>query len=310
MKAEDIKRKRFAIAVLLLITVLWGGTFPLNKTALDHTSPFVFVALRFLLASIIIYPFFKEGLKGLSKDAYKDGLIVAFWFFAGFMTQTIGLKFTTASKSAFITGTFVIFTPIFQTIIEKRPPPLSNIIGIVIVTAGILLMSSTGDDIGAVISELGRNFNFGDFMTLLCAISFGIYIVYLDIVSKKHNFKFVTFSQLFFTGIVALVLIPVMDYTGLEKAELEINNTVLIALGYTIIFATLINLTLQTIYQKEVSPTKAAIIYSFEPIFASLLAFIILGEIMTIFGIAGAIIIFCGLIFSETVRFDWKRKEY
>ncbi len=288
--------------ILLLLTVLWGGTFALIKSAIVHVSPFMFVTVRFGFASLIFLPFAWKHLKGLSAQQMKDGFWIGFWFFLGFILQTIGLQYTTASKSAFITGTFVVFTPLAQTIIERRPPSLVNTIGIGIVAVGIIFLSGGDSDIMSVVTELGETFNFGDFLTLLCAMSFGIYIVWLDVISKRNHYMYTTFSQLAFTAVTAIVLMPFCHFTGIETIRFDFNFDVIGALLYTTLFATLFNVTMMTKYQKEVVPVKAAIIYSFEPIFASVIAFILLGEQFTKMGLTGAAIIFGGLVFTEVFK--------
>ncbi|MBN8546855.1 MAG: DMT family transporter [Ignavibacteria bacterium] len=290
--------------ILLLLTVIWGGTFSLIKNALDHVSPFVFVSLRFGFASLVFLPFVYKHLKGLDRGKLLDGFWIGFWFFLGFILQTVGLQYTTASKSAFITGTFVIFTPLAQTIIERRPPSLVNSIGIGIVAVGIIFLSSGDGDVISVLTELGSTFNFGDFLTLLCAMSFGIYIVYLDVVTKRNNYLYTTFSQLAFTAVVSILLMPVFHFTGVEVIKFSLDSDVVLALIYTTLFATLFNITMMTKYQKEVPPVKAAIIYAFEPIFAAVIAFLLLGEQFTKLGLIGAGIIFFGLLFTEVFKKD------
>ncbi len=292
-------RKYKAELVLILLTILWGGTFVLIKKALTHVSPFVFVSFRFGLASLFLLPFLWKHLKKLDFAAIKDGLWIGILFFGGFILQTVGLQYTTSTKSAFITGTFVIFTPIFQSIIEKRVPSVRNIISIAIVSVGIILLSAKEGSVFSVFTELGETFNFGDFLTLLCAIIFGVYIVYLDIISKKHYHLYVTFSQVFTTFIIAIMCLPLFNLTGIERIKLDFHPDLFIAVGYTVFFATLITITLQSRFQKEVTPTKAAIIYSSEPLFATLTAYIIIGETLTTLGMAGAGIILAGLLFSE-----------
>lgn len=288
--------------ILLLLTVLWGGTFALIKSAIVHVSPFMFVTVRFGFASLIFLPFAWKHLKGLSAQQLKDGFWIGFWFFLGFILQTIGLQYTTASKSAFITGTFVVFTPLAQTIIEGRPPSFVNTVGIGIVAVGIIFLSGGDRDIMSVVTELGETFNFGDFLTLLCAMSFGIYIVWLDVISKRNHYIYTTFSQLAFTAVTAIVLMPFFHFSGVETIRFDFNFDVVGALLYTTLFATLFNVTMMTKYQKEVVPVKAAIIYSFEPIFAAVIAFILLGEQFTKMGLIGAAIIFGGLIFTEVFK--------
>lgn len=296
----SVKPKRLHSEFFLLLTALiWGGTFSLIKSALDDISAMVFVSLRFGLASIILYFLFRSSLKGLRIQNYKDGFILGFLLFAGFITQTLGLKETTATKSAFITGTFVVLTPIFQVVIEKRIPSLVNIIGIIIVFTGIAFLSSSGDSILGVFSELGSNFTFGDFLTFLCAVFYALYIVYLDIISGRNNYKFLTFFQIFVTMILSVLSIPFLHITGVEAAYINFTNLVIFTILYTSLFATIITTLLQTKYQRGVTPTKAGIIFSFEPIFAALFAYLFLSEIPGFMGIIGAVLIFSGILFTE-----------
>jgi drug/metabolite transporter (DMT)-like permease len=105
-----------------------------------------------------------------------------------------------------------------------------------------------------------------------------------------------------FTAVIALLFMPFLDYFDIEKVVFVFNSDVIIALVYTTIFATLFNITMMTKYQKEVVPVKAAIIYSFEPIFAAVFAFIMIGESFTRMGLVGAAIIFSGLVFTEIFK--------
>ncbi len=284
---------------LLLTALIWGGTFSLIKAALDDVSAMVFVSLRFGLASIILFFVFRSSLKGVGKQNIKDGAVLGFLLFAGFITQTLGLKETTATKSAFITGTFVVLTPIFQVLIEKRIPSLINIVGIIIVFTGIAFLSSKGDSAFDIFNELGSNFTFGDFLTFLCAVFYALYIVYLDIISSRNDYKFLTFFQIFVTLILSVISIPLLHITHVEYAYINPSELVIFAILYTALFATIITTMLQTKYQRGVTPTKAGIIFSFEPIFAALFAYIFLSEIPGFAGIIGAVLIFTGIIITE-----------
>lgn len=284
---------------LLLTALIWGGTFSLIKAALDDVSAMVFVSLRFGLASLILFFVFRSSLKGVGKQNIKDGAVLGFLLFAGFITQTLGLKETTATKSAFITGTFVVLTPIFQVLIEKRIPSLINIVGIIVVFTGIAFLSSKGDSAFDIFNELGSNFTFGDFLTFLCAIFYALYIVYLDIISSRNDYKFLTFFQIFVTLILSVISIPLLHITNVEYAYINPSELVIFAILYTALFATIITTMLQTKYQRGVTPTKAGIIFSFEPIFAALFAYIFLSEIPGFAGIIGAVLIFTGIIITE-----------
>jgi drug/metabolite transporter (DMT)-like permease len=292
-------KKFLGEGALLLTTLLWGVTFVIIKTALTDVSPLLFVSLRFSLAAIVMLPFVIMAIKKAPAPALIAGAILGLLNFAGFATQTVGLNFTNATKSGFITGTFVIFTPIFQFILEKRLPKKQNVFGIMLVLLGLIFLSSKGTSFFDIFSEIGSNFNIGDFYTLACAMLFALYIVYLDIVSHKHDYKTLVFVQIAVTGLFGWLFVFILSATGLETVSFSLNGMVIFTVVYTAIFATVVATTLQTKYQKVVTPTKAAIIFSFEPIFASLFAFLIIGEKISGFGFVGCIFIFTGLLVSE-----------
>jgi len=292
-------KKYIGEGALLLTTTLWGVTFVIIKESLNSSSPLVFVSLRFSIAALILSPLIIKTFNNISKKLLLSGLLLSFFFFVGFATQTIGLKYTSATKSGFITGTFILFTPIFQYLIEKKVPTKENIFGIIIILFGLTFLSSKGESFLNIFKELGGGFNIGDFFTLLCAISFALYLVYLDVVTKKHDNMPLFYMQIFFTAIFAIVCALLFSTIGIEKIILTLNKQLLFALIYTSIFATIITTFLQTKYQKTVTPTKAGIIFSFEAPLAALFAFIILSERISSFGYIGCALIFTGLLVTE-----------
>jgi drug/metabolite transporter (DMT)-like permease len=261
----------------------------------------MFLTFRFSIATIIFLPFVFGRLEKLDKESIKRGLILGFLYFGGFASQTLGLNYTSATKSAFITGTFVIFTPIFQIIIEKKLPTKGNIIGIILVAGGLIFLSSRGTHFLDVIHELGTNFNIGDYLTLVCAVFYSLYIVYLDIVSKKIDTLSLVFMQIAVTAAGAIAGAMIFDATGIETVKFILNKDVIFAVIYTSILATILTTTLQTKFQKYTTPAKAGIIFSFEPIFASVVAFFLLSEKISNFGLIGCVFIFCGLLISEVM---------
>jgi drug/metabolite transporter (DMT)-like permease len=288
-----------AEAALFFITFLWGGTFVLIKTALVHISPMVFVSVRFGLASIILLPFVIKHLFAATKSQYKKAIILGLSLFVGFATQTIGLRYTTATKSAFLTGMFVIITPIMQIALERRRPTKRNLFAILLGFFGILFLSSRGTNLYQVLFELGTGFNFGDFLTLICAANYSWYIVYLDMLGEDLNFKFLTFMQIFVTMILALPFVFFFNAIGVEKAQFDLFPIVIVAIIYTAIFTTILSTLLQTKFQKDVSPTRASIIFSMEPMYATVSAVFLIGEKLSIFGIIGCCFIFSGVLISE-----------
>ena len=284
---------------LLFNTLIWGGTFALIKDAFTNISPMLFVGLRFGLATLIILPFVYPHLKNTNKKTILAGTLLGLFYFAGFVTQTIGLNLTTATKSGFITGTFVVFIPILQLIIERRKPKWYNLVSVILVLIGLIMLSSKGDNLFDFIMQLGSDFNSGDLFTLICAILFAFQVVYVDIFTKKYNYLPMVFVQLLITGVGGFVLSFFFSMTSIESIKFTFNTSLIFAILYTSIFASVLATVIQLKFQKAVSPTKAGIIFSIEPIFAAIFAYFLLSEKISNFGLVGCVLIFIGLIASE-----------
>jgi len=284
VNAMQLTSRTRAESYLLSITIIWGSTFVLTKFILEDASPFVYVAIRFIAASILFGVLFFRRLRTISKDIISHGLVLGVLLFVGFMLQTIGMKFTTASKSAFITGLMVVFTPIFQLIIERKSPKIGNIIGVVLVAIGLYMLTS----------PKGSEFNIGDAMTLVCAVLFSIYTVYLSVYGREHDPAHLTFVQFTSTAILATIAIPFM-----ETARLNLTSNFMLNLAYLAVMPTVVALYVMAKYQKYTTPTRSAIIYSMEPPIAAIFAFFIIGEQIGMIGVVGGILILSGLIVSE-----------
>jgi len=283
-----------AESYLLSLTIIWGSTFVLTKFILENASPFVYVAVRFFIASLLFAALFFRRLRTISKDAVVKGLVLGVLLFLGFMLQTIGMKFTTASKSAFVTGLMVVFTPIFQLVIERKAPKIGNIIGVALIAIGLYLLTS----------PKGSEFNIGDALTLVCAVLFSIYTVYLDIFGKEHDPAHLTFIQFASTTILAAIAIPF-----LETAHLNLTFNFLLNLAYLAVMPTVVALYVMAKYQKYTTPTRSAIIYSMEPPVAAIFAFFIIGEQIGMIGVIGGVLILFGLIVSELSDVIFTRKK-
>ncbi len=293
--------------ILLFVTLIWGATFFIIKVALQNVSPILFVTIRFSFATLLLLPFMIKVIKKMNKEVIAGGVLLGLMYFLGFATQTVGLKYTSATKSGFITGSFILFTPFFQLMFEKKKPSGRNLLGVLFVILGLIFLSSKGSSILDIFQEIGSGFNIGDFFTLLCAIFYASYLVYLDIISKKQNYLPLVFLQVSVTAICGLILTLFLSLTNFEPVKFSFNNNVLFAFLYTAILATILTTTLQTKYQKIVTPTKAGIIFSFEPVFAALFAYLVINERISHFGFLGGILIFTGLLVTEL--FNKKKPE-
>lgn len=276
--------KSKAEIALLSTTLIWGNTFVAMKIVLQDTSPMMNVALRFGIASLIFLLIFRKKLFPLGGKLVKKGFLLGFFLFLGFIAQNIGLQYTTASKSAFITGLMVLFVPFLQIFIEKKAPRLGNILGIVLVVAGLWFLTAPA----------GSEFNTGDALTIICAICFAVYIIYLDIVSREMTAAQLTFLQIAATAIYGSVILLLT-----ETPTFVMSTSSFIALVFLTLCATVLTTYVQTKYQKDTTPTRAVIIFSIEPVIAAISAYFILGERIGALGVFGGGLIIAGVLLSE-----------
>jgi drug/metabolite transporter (DMT)-like permease len=279
-----VTAKNRAEAALLSMTLIWGGTFPIVKMGMEYVSPVLLVAIRFSLGTIILLAFFRKRIFPLPPEAVAKGSVLALFLFLGFVAQNIGLTITTASKSAFITGLMVLFVPLLQFIIEKRAPKIGNIAGILVVVGGLWLLSSPE----------GSTLNAGDALTLVCAVLFAVYIVYLDVISRE-----MTSMQLAFMQMAATTVYAVIAALTFESMYFSYTVRSIAGLLYLTLLATLLTTWGQTRFQRDTTPTRAAVIFSMEPVVAAILSYFILGEMLGTAGMIGGALIISGVLVSE-----------
>ena len=161
------------------------------------------------------------------------------------------------------------------------------------------MLSSKGNNTLEFIKQLGSDFNLGDLLTLICALLFAFQVVYVDVFTKKYDYLPMVFVQLLITGIGGFILAYLFSITSMEEIRFTSNANVIGSILYTALFASILATIIQLKFQKTVSPTKAGIIFSIEPIFAAIFAYFLLSEKISNFGLAGCLLIFIGLIVSE-----------
>ena len=270
---------------LLLVSIIWGATFPLVKVSLYYISPMGFLTLRFLLASLIILAvYFRKIFKNL--NALKASLILGVFLFLGYAFQTVGLKFTTSSNAGFITGLYVVFTPLFSHFIVREKLTGRIITALFLAVMGLYLLSGI------------HGLNFGDFLELLCAIAYGVHVSLIGKFSKEYDASSLTMLQLFFVFLFSSFL---WTYEGFN-----FNLTPILIFGiiFTGIFASALGIFVQVKAQRKIPPARAAIIFTTEPVFAGIFSWIFLGEIFDYLRIMGASLIILAMLLSvsEKVR--------
>jgi drug/metabolite transporter (DMT)-like permease len=242
------------------------------------------ISFRFTFCTILLLALFFRSIFPLRLEQAMKGGLLGLFLFLGFVVQTIGLTLTTASKSAFITGLTVVFVPLLQIVVNRRPLTFGNILGILVVTFGLWFLTSPE----------GSSFNAGDALTLACAVLFAAYMVYLDVVSRIMTTVQLTFVQVGTNALLAIGALSIF-----ESGPVHASPFSWLGLLYLAVFATFITTFLQTKYQKDTTPTRAAVIFTMEPVFAVILAAIFLGEHLGFLGIIGGGLIITGVLVSE-----------
>ncbi|MBT1279283.1 DMT family transporter [Thermoanaerobacter sp. CM-CNRG TB177] len=270
--------------VLILVTMVWGTTFIIVKNAIQTLPVYNFLFIRFLLAFLLLTIIFHKKLKTIDKKTLAVASVIGAMLFLGYAFQTMGLKYTTASKSGFISGFSVVLVPILEAVFLKRKPSKSSILGIVLAFIGLILLTANID----------LSINIGDFLTLLCAFAFGMQIVLIAKYASTLDTYLLATIQI---GIVALLsgIITLL----LEKPFVPTSFNVWAAIVITGVFATAFAIVAQNTMQAYTTATHAALIFALEPVFAAIAAFLIGGEVMSFRAILGGIFMFTGIVLSE-----------
>jgi len=279
---------RFKAEMTLLgVVIIWGYTFPVIKNVLELIPPFTFLTYRFLLASSVILLIFQKKLKRITIQTVSKGFLLGLFLFIGYFGQTVGTQFTTATKTAFITGISVVLVPAFSFFWIREKIGFNSIIGVALAMAGLFLMNSNGKLF---------HINKGDALVFLCAIGFALYIVAVHVYTKEYDYVQLVFIQLVTVFLMSFLMSLLFER---EALHFSYNLPVLWAIAVTGIFATAFALYLQNRFQQYSSPTKIAIIFSSEPVFGALFSHLILGETIGLFGVIGGIAIFIGMLIAQ-----------
>lgn len=279
--------KRFKAELLLfLVATLWAGTFPIVKVSMATIPPYYFIGIRFLIGSLLFTLIFFNKLKLNDSGILKAGLILGLFQTIGFASQTIGMISTTASNSALITGLTILIVPFAQYLIMRKPVQVENWIGILIVITGLYLL--TQPHISGI--------NTGDLITLICPFAWAFYIIYVDVYTNKYDIATLIFIQLWITAIICFALGFIYeDFSVITFSQHEIFS-----LLYMGILATLVTTVLLNRYQKETTPIRASIIYTWEQPAAVALSIIFINERFNSLQIIGGTLMVMGILFSET----------
>jgi drug/metabolite transporter (DMT)-like permease len=269
-------------AILLLVTLVWGTTFPILKAATQHLSGLEVSALRFLVAALCMSPFAFR----LSRAAWRDGALLGGVALVSYVSQAYGLQFISSNRSAFLTSLNVLLVPF-----------IAWMLGGVLTLQVLLAAALACLGIGLMSWEGGGNW-FGDGATLLSALAYAMYVLMLARMTQTHTARTLATTQIIMMALFGALMLCFEDSNQLASLPLRVQLAMPSVL-YLGVVATAGMLFLQAIGQRGVSASKAALIFALEPAFAALFAWLWLGEQLgqrAAFG--GAIVVFA-VVLSE-----------
>ena len=268
------------------VALLWGGTFVLVKAALDDISSLVYLALRFALAGVLLLWYFRRApIFRMPAKAYLITALVGGLLITGYIFQTIGLKTITPAKSAFLTGLYIPLVPVFGAIIWRKLPLWQEIVGLVLAVGGTAMISWP---------EQSARIAIGDWLTIICAVAYACHILALGHFTPQIGLARMTCWQIMFGGLFSAIGSPII-----EKPFWHVTTPTVAAIVVGGVFATAIAFGLQTWAQQHTSAARAALIFSLEPVFAWVVSFLVIGEVLTLRTGFGAALVLAGILFAE-----------
>lgn len=279
-----------ADGLLFFISLIWGSTFIIVKKTIEVIPPVAFNSIRFMIASILLFVIFLYRQKKLNPQVLYDGTILGVVLFLTFTCQTIGLKFVTASETGFITGLYLIFVPVISVLFLGRGIDLKTSFAVLIAFVGLFLISFTGKVSVGV----------GEILVLLNALFVAFHILLVDYYGKRDDVFALTSIQIF-----VLTILSVLYTTFFEgwSFKLTLDGEVIFAFLLTGVFATVVAFLIQTYAQKYTTPTKAAVIFTFEPLSSAFFGYLLGGEVLRLSQYVGAFLIFISMLILE-IKFN------
>lgn len=292
-----------ADGLLLFVAFIWGTTFVIVQNAISFLPPFSFNAVRFFMAGLsmlLFIPFIRRHPTSHVRKMVVAGILMGFFLYIGYGFQTIGLVYTTSSKAAFITGLSVVLVPLSAWIFLRQRMSGKVWIASFFSICGLYLLTMAGSG----------TFNPGDLFVLICAFGFAFHIIATGQFSLKYDALLLTITQIFTVAFLSAATAFFMeDWQRAFHPDYIFKADVLLALGVTSLLATALAFFIQTKVQTFTSPTRVAILFAFEPVFAAMTAFVVERETLHFAGMIGCSLIFLSMILAELPVKKLKRSQ-
>ncbi len=285
-----MSRSLKAHLLLVFVTLVWGATFVSIKEALNDATPLTFNAVRMVLAALVLLAIFWRDLRGVSQECVVAGVLVGIFLWLGYEFQTPGLQYTTASKSAFLTGMAVVLVPLFLTTFWRKHINHWSLVGVAVAFLGLYLLTIPAGEAG--LSSINR----GDVLTILCAIAFTFQIIFVGRATQRYPFAPIVTIEALTCAVLMSVTAP-----AVEHPHITFSSQVVWAILITGLLGTALGFGAQGWAQQFTPPTHTALIFSLEPVFALMTSYLVIGERLGLRAGFGAVLILSGVLLSEVL---------
>ncbi|MGA2882431.1 MAG: DMT family transporter [Bryobacteraceae bacterium] len=275
---------------LVLMTFIWGATFVLVKRALADSSTLLFLTIRFAAAAFVLALIFRKNFRaGKIAASLRAGALGGLCLFGGYAFQTVGLRYTTASKAAFLTGFTTPMVAVLSSIVYRRAPQMIEMLGVAVAFLGMALMT---------IPSARFQIGIGDLIVSGCAVAYALHILVTGRFASEVNIGVFLVAQIA-TG----AAVGAATFWWAEPVRIQWSVPLITALAVTSLFATALAFSIQTWAQRWTSPTRTALIFALEPVFAWITSFLLLGEVLSRRAGVGAALILAGILMVELKPF-------
>jgi drug/metabolite transporter (DMT)-like permease len=276
-------------AIPVLVTIIWGATFLVTKETLRLVGPFTYLSLCYLVATVTLVLIFHRRLVRITRAEVLCGLLIGIVLFAGYGFQTVGMQWTSVSKTGFLTGLYVPLVPLLSLIMLRQRVAITAWLGVLLSLVGLVLLS--------VNKQFTLSIGLGEWFLLACAFAFAMQIVLISKFAPKMDAVNLAIIQLALTAILSFIAVP-LNHEPIAAPPLL--AWVPICLLGTIDMA--FTLVAMNWIQQYISGTRAALIYSLEPLWAALFGVVLAGDVLSLPAWLGCGCIFLGMIVGRLER--------
>jgi drug/metabolite transporter (DMT)-like permease len=290
------RRRLIAEGLLATVTIFWGATFPVVKDAVREIPVLSFLWVRFLVSSLLLALLAGKSIATLGKKGFSRGIFLGVLLFLSYLFQTLGLERTSAANAGFLTGLNIVLVPLLSGPILKKSPGTGSLIGVLFAVAGLFLITW----------HWPWRLEQGDLLVVICSVFVALHILGLDALTEGYDGRALAFVQIATMAVLALLSSLAFEPVTFPR---QFSPGLVTAILVTAVFATVYAFWVQTSFQRWTTPTRAALIYVLEPVFAAIFAYFLAGETMGLLGWIGGGLILAGMVMAELWPSIIGRKE-